>query len=57
LEKLANNEINSNVISKIRENVIYFIYNLKPRNYPIEENEIEEIQGKTEQIIEKCYKD
>jgi hypothetical protein len=47
---LANNEINSSVIDKIRENVTYFTYNLEPRNYIIEENEMEGIREKQSRL-------
>jgi hypothetical protein len=46
LKILSNNNINSNVIEKIRENVSYFTDNLMLPNFPF--GEMEEIQEKAE---------
>jgi hypothetical protein len=57
LEILSNNDVNSNVIDTIKENILCFVDILMLSNFPIGDMEMEEIQEKAEQIVEKLYKD
>jgi hypothetical protein len=54
---LKTNNIETNIINIIGQNVDLYTDNQELQNYPIEEKEIEEIPSIIEQIIEKLYKE